>query len=78
MSDKQVSELECSMCGLDGGSVPGCDLCRGTARNQPRSFTITEEARGLNPDKSKRYGTMGDTSPRIVEVPGGQHAPQRQ
>lgn len=71
--EKQVSEFECSMCARDGGPVESCDLCKGASRfRQSRSFSLSEERQGLNPDAGKkRYGPTGDVNPRIVVLPGG-------
>jgi hypothetical protein len=70
----QPSEIECSICGRDGGPYEGCPAgCNGNPRFiQSRSFTLTEERQGLNPKKdSERYGLAGDVSPKIVVLPGG-------
>ncbi len=68
----QVSELECSMCGRDGGPVAECQLCFGSPRFiQKRHFTLTEERAGKNPDAKKRYGPTGDVNPKVVVLPGG-------
>jgi hypothetical protein len=73
MTGKQVSEFECSMCGRDGGPDIGCELCRGNQTfRQTRSFTLSEERQGLNPEgEKKRYGPYGEVNPRIVVLPGG-------
>lgn len=76
--EKTVSRYECSMCGLDGGPDPGCELCHGNKRFlQERNFTLSEERQGLNPERGKdRYGPTGDVNPRIVVVPGGYNPAQ--
>lgn len=71
MAESQVSDVECSMCGKDGGPIPECDLCHGNQRyRQSRAFTQSEERQGLNPNHD-RYGRTGDVSPKIVVLPGG-------
>lgn len=72
-SAKPVSDVQCSMCGRDGGPVPECDLCLGNQRFvQSRAFTLTEERQGLNTDEAaRRYGRTGDVNPRIIQLPGG-------
>ena len=66
------SEIECSMCGRDGGPTVECELCKGAPRfAQKRHFTLSEERQGLNKEeRSERYGRYGDVSPRIVDLPG--------
>lgn len=76
MSDREESkpsELECGMCGRDGGPVAGCQLCNGNMRYaQKRQFTLSEERRGLNEQERKdRYGKYGGVMPKIVTMPGG-------
>lgn len=72
MSESEVSQIECGMCGRDGGVYAECELCGGKlALNQSRAFTLTEERQGKNPDAKHRYGPTGDVSPKIVVLPGG-------
>jgi hypothetical protein len=77
--EQTVSSIECGLCGRDGGVHEGCELCHGAQRfNTNRSFSLSEERRGLNPDGQKaRYGLYGEVGPRIVSVPGGQTPPPR-
>lgn len=73
-----ISEVECSLCGRAGGPYVGCAAgCNGNPRYiQSRSFTLTEERQGKNPDSKSRYGPTGDVGPKIVVVPGG-HDPRQ-
>lgn len=75
---KEVSVYECGMCGRDGGPDKDCDLCHGNPRlKQTRSYTLSEERQGMNPEEGeRRYGPMGEVSPRIVVLPGGHNPAQ--
>lgn len=67
--------IECSICGLAGGPVPACEMCRGTAASQPRAYTLSEERQGMKNDPD-RYSRTGDVSPKAVMVPGS-HDPSK-
>lgn len=68
----QEPELECGMCGRNGGPAVECDLCHGNPRfAQERHFTLSEERQGKNKKKDdKRYGAYGDVMPRVINLPG--------
>jgi hypothetical protein len=68
----EVSEVECSICGKDGGPQLACPICKGNQRFvQSRSFTLSEERQGKNPNAEDRYGPDGGLGPKIVVLPGG-------
>lgn len=68
----QASDIECGVCGLDGGPVVECAVCNGQPRYaQKRHFTLTEERRGLNDEeREKRYGRYGEVGPTVIDLPG--------
>jgi hypothetical protein len=76
MSDQvksnEPSNIECSICGRDGGPAPECGLCSGNqSYAQPRHFTLTEERQGLSKDEdNNRYGNYGEVGPVVVNLPG--------
>lgn len=77
MSEEKVeSELECSICGHDGGPYPECDLCKGNMRFvQSKAYTLTEERQKAAKDPG-RYGRTGAVGPKIINLPGSGQAIQ--
>lgn len=71
-SQTKPSDIECAMCGRDGGPVAECQLCQGSSRfAQKRHFTLSEERQGLNEEeRNSRYGRYGGVMPKIVNLPG--------
>jgi hypothetical protein len=64
------SEVECGICGKDGGPVADCDICGGNRTfTRPKQFTRTEEIRSAQSDPG-RYSRTGDVSPTIINLPG--------
>ena len=79
MSDEQVqsnkpqpSDIECGMCGRDGGPAVECKVCNGSPRfAQKRHFTLSEERRGMNEEeRNERYGQYGEVMPKVIDLPG--------
>ena len=72
MSD-EVQIMECGMCGQEAPTDPECPMCGGDNQRflQPRSYTLSEERQGKNPNPNDRYSRTGDVSPKLVLLPGG-------
>jgi hypothetical protein len=64
----EETEIECSLCGLNGGPYEGCSRgCGGRAEFvQKRQYTLSEERSGRAP-VTKRYGDGGDVGPRTSD-----------
>lgn len=62
-------EIECGLCGRDGGSYAECNLCHGRGENVKRQYTLSDEQAGRAP-RERRYGSEGQVGPRIVNLPG--------
>jgi hypothetical protein len=60
-----MSEVECSLCGRDGGPVEGCTYgCQGNPRyTQSRAYTLSQERSGRAP-QTDRYGDQGQVGPK--------------
>lgn len=60
-----MSEVECSMCGRNGGPFEGCSMgCNGDTRfSVPRAYTLSEIQSGRAP-KDDRYGPSGQLGPK--------------
>ncbi len=71
-TNQKYSDVECSICGRDGGPNVSCQICNGQQRYaQKRHFTLTEERQGMNQEeRSNRYGQYGEVNPKIVNLPG--------
>ena len=67
-----ASDIECGMCGRDGGPQVQCEVCKGSPRfAQKRHYTLSEERRGLNEEeRNDRYGQYGEVGPKVVNLPG--------
>jgi hypothetical protein len=66
-----ASEIECSLCGRDGGPIESCNVCNGNKRFvQERHFTLSEERQGVGHSDPKRYGRDGAVQPKAVRLPG--------
>ena len=63
-------EIECSICGRDGGAYPDCGMCSGRAQNQEKNFTLSEHRSGRGPVED-RYGNDGGLNIRTPNLPGG-------
>jgi hypothetical protein len=61
MSDHR--QIECSLCGRDGGSFAGCGLCHGGAENQDKGYTLSEHRAGRAPQEN-RYDPEGGLNPK--------------
>ena len=71
MSENEV-KYECGMCGQETPTDPGCPICGGNNERylQPKSYTLSEERQGKNPNAGDRYSRTGAVSPKIVSLPG--------
>ena len=68
----QLHEVECSLCGRDGGPFAGCGTCHGGAPSQSKAFTLSEHRAGRAPQED-RYGNEGGLNPRTSPlVVGGE------
>jgi ribosomal protein S14 len=64
------NEVECSICGLDGGPVEACEVCGGNRGfTRAKQFTRTEEIQGAKSDP-KRYDRTGNVHPTVIHLPG--------
>jgi hypothetical protein len=61
-------DIECSLCGRNGGPYVGCPRgCGGRADFvQKRAYTLSEERSGQAPD-NKRYGDDGAVGPKTSD-----------
>lgn len=67
MNDPKLSELECSMCGRNGGPSVHCTTCGGNQRfAQKRAYTLSEERMGIAPT-DERYGPNSDVGPKKTD-----------
>lgn len=63
-------KIECSLCGLEGGSVPHCGTCSGKAQNQTLAYTLSDHRSGRAPKEDDRYGNDGGLNPKSPDLPG--------
>lgn len=63
-------EIECGICGREGGSSLDCGTCFGRAENKPLAFTLSDHRSGRAP-KEDRYGDRGGLNPKTPDLPGG-------
>lgn len=61
-------QIECSMCGREGGAYNGCETCHGRAQTQPRQYTLSDQRAGRVPVEDR----LRDVNPRVVNVPGSE------
>lgn len=69
-----VPEVECSLCGREGGSFVGCGTCHGRAKDQPAAFTLSDH-RARRAPREDRYGGDGGLNPRSPNLPGSAQSP---
>lgn len=64
-SPEPEPEIECSLCGRNGGPIEGCARgCNGNPRFiQPRQYTLSEVRTGRAPQED-RYGDEGQVGPK--------------
>lgn len=61
---EEIPEVECSVCGRDGGPLKGCSICGGNQRyTKNRAFTLSDFKAGRVAEQ-KRYGPDGDVGPK--------------
>lgn len=64
-----LAEVECSMCGREGGSFVGCGTCHGRAKDQPAAYTLSDHRARRAPEED-RYGDDGGLNPKSPNLPG--------
>lgn len=65
---EQNQDVECGMCGRDGGTFVGCSTCHGRGGNVPAQYTLSQHRSGRAP-KENRYESL---EPRQPNLPGTQ------
>lgn len=61
-------ELECSMCGRDGGVFSGCSICKGNERfNVPLVGHTLSEYRSGRAEQPARYGPDAQVGPKTSD-----------
>jgi len=72
----EFSDVECAVCGLDGGPDADCSICHGNAQKQSRAYTLSEERSGRVPeDHESRYRQDGAVGPKIITYLPGSGGP---
>ena len=56
----QVEEIECSLCGRDGGPFRGCEHCHGNAGVQPRAYSLSDIRAGRAALEIRNEDTLAD------------------
>lgn len=69
VQDEINPNIECGICGREGGPYADCGICRGHAPIQSKAFTLSDVRSGRAPE-DERYGEGGSVGPKIVNLPG--------